>query len=323
METFFIEKSLTVKKKNFKYVEKGKGKLVLLVHGWPENWASWSKQILFISNLGYRVVAINIRGYADSYSPIEISAYGLKYFMEDIIDIISYFKETNAILIGHDWGAPICWTTAAYHKKKISAVIGLSVPFTRRGKVSSTKLWQTLYKNTFFYQNYFQKQIVPENELDKNIYQSLLKIYYWCSEEGYKDKVKSSSKLETGLLEGIPMPKNNKLKWLSAEVLNLLTRDFKKSGFGRSLNRYRAQDLDWNELLELDYLNVTQPSIFIAGEHDPVRSFIKNYDAFKNAGEYCTNFKGSYILNNTGHWVQQEKADEVNNIIKNFLSNIS
>ena len=108
--------------------------------------------------------------------------------MEDILDIISYFKKDKAILIGHDWGAPICWTTAAYYKNKVSGVIGLSVPFTRRGKISSTKLWKKLYKNIFFYQNYFQKLDIPENELEKNISISLQKIYYWCSAEGYKDK---------------------------------------------------------------------------------------------------------------------------------------
>ena len=47
--------------------------------------------------------------------------------MEDILDIISYFKKDKAILIGHDWGAPIYWTTAAYYKEKVSAIIGLSV----------------------------------------------------------------------------------------------------------------------------------------------------------------------------------------------------
>ncbi|MBJ56804.1 MAG: epoxide hydrolase [Rickettsiales bacterium] len=319
----FVEKTLHTRKKYFEYVEKGKGKLILLVHGWPENWASWTKQILFLSKLGYRVVAINVRGYADSYSPTSIENYKLKFFMEDIIDIIDSLGEKSAILIGHDWGAPICWTTAAYFKKKVSAVIGLSVPFTRRGKISSTKLWQELYKNIFFYQNYFQIQNIPEKELEENIEHSLLKIYYWCSEEGFVDKIKSSINLESRLLDGIPLPKRNRLKWLNKSVLSKLTNDFKKSGFKGSLNRYRAQNIDWLELKELDYLKISQPSIFIGGEHDPVRKFIKDYDAFKNAGKYCDNYKGTYIIKNCGHWVQQESSKEVNVIIRSFLKEIS
>ena len=265
------EKILKVNKKNFKYIQKGEGQLVLLIHGWPENCNSWMNQILFISKLGYKAVAINVRGYADSFSPHSIQSYKLKFFIEDIVDIINYFNKKNAVLIGHDWGAPICWTTAAYYKEKITAVIGLSVPFTRRGKISSTKLWQKLYKNIFFYQNYFQYENIPEKELEKNISETLLKIFYWCSEEGFQDKIKSDTTLNSGLLTGIPSPKKNRLKWLNSDFLKELIKDFEKSGFRGSLNRYRAQNLDWEELTELEHLNVSQPSIFIGGEHDPVR----------------------------------------------------
>ena len=317
------EKILNVNNKSFKYIEKGEGHLVLLIHGWPENCISWHNQISFIAKLGYKVVAMNVRGYAGSYSPNSIKSYKLKFFMEDIIDIINYFDKNNAILIGHDWGAPICWTTAAYYKEKIAAVIGLSVPFTKRGKVSSTRLWQNLYKDIFFYQNYFQYENIPEKELEKNISETLLKVYYWCSEEGFQDKIKSNIKLSSGLLDGIPLPDKNRLKWLNSKFIKKLIKDFEKSGFRGSLNRYRAQNLDWEELIELDNLNVSQPSIFIGGEHDPVRSFIKDYDAFKNAGKYCTNFMGAFIIQNAGHWVQQEKPKEVNKVIGDFLKKLA
>ena len=321
MKKNFTPHILKINKKNFKCVIKGEGPLVILVHGWPETLVSWKNQINFIQNLGFQVFAFNTRGYGGSYSPQRIKDYGLKYFMEDILDIIKFLNKENAILIGHDWGAPICWTTAAYYKEKISGVIGLSVPFTKRGKVSSTRLWKKLYKNIFFYQNYFQKLDVPEKELEKDILVSLKKIYYWCSAEGYFDKIKTSKNLNSGLLENIPDPKN-KLKWLSEQSLKSMVYDFKQSGFRGSLNRYRAQEIDWLELKELSTLQVTPASLFIGGEYDPVRNFIKGYDAYKNAGKYCTNFKGKYIIKNSGHWVQQEKPEEVNMIIKDFLQKL-
>ena len=307
-----------INKKKFKCVIQGEGPLVLLVHGWPETWVSWKKQISLISGLGFMVCAFNTRGYGGSLCPKNISDYALKFFMEDILDIIYFFKKDKAILIGHDWGAPICWTTAAYHKEKVSGVIGLSVPFTRRGKISSTKLWKNLYKNIFFYQNYFQKIDIPENELERDVFISLQKIYYWCSAEGYKDKIKTSKNINSGLLDEIPLP-NDKLKWLNNENLQSMVSDFSESGFKGSLNRYRAQEIDWQELKDLDKLSIIPPSLFIGGEFDPVRRFIKDYDAYKNAGKFCENFKGCRIINDAGHWVQQEKPDAVNNIIKKFL----
>ena len=312
---------LKVKNKYFKSVIMGEGPLVILVHGWPETWVSWKKQIKFIARLGFQVIAFNTRGYGGSINPKKIGDYSLKYFMEDILDIISHFKKDNAILIGHDWGAPICWTTAAYFKQKVSAVIGLSVPYTRRSKISSTELWKNLYKDIFFYQNYFQKIGSPENELEKDILSSLKKIYYWCSAEGYFDGVKTSKNLNSGILDGIPDPKD-KLKWLSKNNLYSMLNDFQVSGFSGSLNRYRAQEIDWLELKELNELLVDPPSLFIGGEFDPVRRFIKDYDAYKNPGRYCSDFRGSFIIKDSGHWVQQEKPHEVNSIIKEFLEQL-
>ena len=314
----FEPKTLEIKKKKFKCVIKGEGPLVLLVHGWPETWVSWNNQINFIAELGFQVLAFNTRGYGGSFIPKSLSSYSLKYFMEDIIDIISFLNKDTAILIGHDWGAPICWTTAAYFKEKVSGVIGLSVPFTRRGKISSTKLWNKLYKNIFFYQNYFQKIDIPEKELEKDILLSLKKIYYWCSAEGYFDKIKTSKDLKSGLLDNIPDP-GDRLKWLVNINLKSMVEDFEESGFKGTLNRYRAQEIDWIELQELDEMLITPPSLFIGGEFDPVRSFIRNYDAYKNAGKYCSNYKGTFIIKNSGHWVQQENPTEVNKIIKEFL----
>ena len=159
MVNFYLkEKTLNANNKSFKYIEKGEGNLVLLVHGWPESCHSWLNQIFFISNLGFKVVAINVRGYADSYSPQYIQSYKLKFFMEDIIDIINYFNKKMPILIGHDWGAPICWTTA-YYKKKITAVIGLSVPFTEEEKYLVLNYGKNYIKIYFFIKIIFNMKI--------------------------------------------------------------------------------------------------------------------------------------------------------------------
>ena len=86
----------------------GEGELGLLVHGWPELWYSWSHQIKPIADMGFKVIAIDMRGYGESSKPQEIEKYDMKSLMQDIIDIIDHQKRKSAILIGHDWGAPIC-----------------------------------------------------------------------------------------------------------------------------------------------------------------------------------------------------------------------
>ena len=147
--------------------------------------------------------------------------------------------------------------------------------------------------------------VYQKKSLEKYI-KFITKIYYWCSAEGYFDKIKTSKDINSGLLDNIPPPRD-RLKWLRNDNLEAMVEDFKKSGFRGTLNRYRAQEIDWQELKELDKLSIVPPSLFIGGEYDPVRRFIKDYDAYKNAGKFCEDFKGCYIIKDAGHWVQQEK----------------
>ena len=316
------EKVLHTNNKYFKYVSEGQGPLLLLVHGWPETLYSWRKNIKAICGLGYKVVGFNCRGYSDSFTPKKVTDYAIKQYINDILDIMNYFEAAKVILVGHDWGAPICWNMAALYPEKVTAVVGMSVPYFGRGKISSVQIWKELYKNTFFYQNYFQEVGIAEKELEKDIKESITKIYYWISAEGFKNNIKTSNNKNSGLLDGLTYP-TKPMNWLSNTDIEYLCNEFKKSGFRGPLNRYRNQHKDWIDLPELSNLKISSPSLFIGGEYDPVRYFIKNYDSYKNPGKLCSNFFGAHIVKDCGHWVQQEKPEQVNGIIKNFLEKIS
>ena len=92
----------------------GEGPLIVLVHGWPESWFSWRHQIPALVDAGYRVAAADVRGYGGSDKPEAIEAYAIKTLAADIADLIVALGEKTAILIGHDWGAPIVWNTALF-----------------------------------------------------------------------------------------------------------------------------------------------------------------------------------------------------------------
>jgi pimeloyl-ACP methyl ester carboxylesterase len=144
----------------------GKGPLVVLVHGWPESWYSWRHQIPALAQAGFRVAAPDVRGYGGSDKPLPIEAYSIKEMCADIAGLIEGLGERQAILIGHDWGAPIVWNTSLFFPEKVRAVAGLSVPFTGRGPVPRIQLFRTIYKDRFFYQIYFQEPGAAEAELE-------------------------------------------------------------------------------------------------------------------------------------------------------------
>src|SRR4051794_992772 len=88
----------------------GEGPLVIMVHGFPESWYSWRHQIGPVAKAGYQVAAIDVRGYGGSDKPEPIEAYSMEELTADVAGIAEALSDDGkAILIGHDWGAPIVW----------------------------------------------------------------------------------------------------------------------------------------------------------------------------------------------------------------------
>src|SRR5713101_6399788 len=127
----------------------GSGPLIVCVHGFPELWYSWRHQIAHFATRGFRVAALDVRGYGGSSKPREIAAYTLRHLASDVVAVIEHFGSGAAILFGHDWGAPIVWHTALLHPDKIRAVAGLSVPFFPRGSVPFIEVARSAYKGRF------------------------------------------------------------------------------------------------------------------------------------------------------------------------------
>ncbi len=118
-------------------MEEGEGPLVVLVHGFPpESWYSWRHQIPALAAAGYRVVAIDQRGYGQSSKYRVQTAYRIKELAGDIVGVIDAYGEKQAVVVGHDWGAPpVAWTFAWLHPDRCRGVVGISVPFAGRGVI--------------------------------------------------------------------------------------------------------------------------------------------------------------------------------------------
>jgi len=299
----------------------GRGPLILCVHGFPELWYSWRHQIAHFSGHGYTVAALDVRGYGGSSKPHEIAAYSIRNLASDVAATIDQLGDGNAILFGHDWGAPIVWSTALLHPDKVRAVAGLSVPYIPRGPVSFLDIIKAAYKDRFFYQLYFQQEGAAEFELEADVCSGLRKIYFALSGSAPLNKWIEHKPVEAKLLDGMidpePFP-----DWMSEKDFLVYVQAFQASGFRGPLNRYRAQTIDTQDMVAFVGKPVTQPSCFIAGERDAVRSFIPGMDLYANPEIGCTSFRGSTILPGIGHWVQQEAPAETNAALQRFLNSL-
>lgn len=111
------------------------GPLVVLLHGFPESWYSWRHQIPALAGAGYRVVAIDQRGYGRSSKYRVQKAYRIKELVGDVVGVLDSYGAEQAFVVGHDWGAPVAWTFAWLHPDRCAGVVGISVPFAGRGVI--------------------------------------------------------------------------------------------------------------------------------------------------------------------------------------------
>jgi pimeloyl-ACP methyl ester carboxylesterase len=160
---------------HMRYAEAGSGPLVLFCHGWPESWYSWRHQLAAVSAAGFRAVAPDMRGYGGTEAPEPIDQYTLFHMVGDMAELVKALGETKAVIVGHDWGAPVAWHAALWRPDLFHAVCGMSVPYSPPGYVDILTALEKLGINDFYLQ-YFQKPGVPEAELQQDIRSALRRL---------------------------------------------------------------------------------------------------------------------------------------------------
>jgi pimeloyl-ACP methyl ester carboxylesterase len=303
--------------------EQGSGPLVLMCHGFPESWYSWRHQMRALAEAGFHAVAPDMRGYGQSDRPTGIDQYSLFHLVGDMVGVLDALKEERAVVVGHDWGAPVAWHCALLRPDRFRAVAGLSVPYRPRGSVAPTSVMpQTA--DASFYQLYFQTPGVAEAELDADPLISLRRILY----SGSGDVPRKNPGAASSSAGMVPrsggfltrMPDTQVLPpWLTEADLNYYADQFRQSGFRGGLNWYRNIDRNWELLAPYARAPITVPALYMAGELDLVVAFPRMREVIADLNRYIPLLRDTVMLPGCGHWTQQERAAEVNQHLIAFL----
>lgn len=299
----------------------GSGPLVLLVHGFPEGWYSWRHQIGPIAHAGFTACAIDVRGYGGSDKPPAVADYSLEQITADVAGVAAHLQPgAPAVLIGHDWGAPIVWNTALAHPGSVRAVAGLSVPWTGLPKAPFLDAIHAAFtaKGRFFYQVYFQDVGVAEAELQADVRASLRKFYYALSGDAPdgtwpKDKPHGARLLDR-LSDPQPFP-----AWLSRADEDHFVAEFDASGFFGPLNRYRNHTADFAWQQGFSGRQITQPALFIGGERDLALKMLPGVKPLDGMAPHLPGLRGAHVLPGIGHWTQQEAPAKVTTLLLDWL----
>jgi pimeloyl-ACP methyl ester carboxylesterase len=304
----------------------GTGPLVLMVHGFPESWYSWRRQMGPLAEAGFTACAIDVRGYGGSDKPHAVEAYAMKEIAADVAGVIEALSPgAPAVIVGHDWGAPIVWNTAVLHRGKVRAVAGLSVPYFGLPPASLDDIIKAMYtdQGRFFYQAYFKEEGVAEAAFEADVRAGLRKLYYAGGGESGLAWGGGEKKHGDALLDGLPDP-DPFPAWLTEADIDYFVGEFERSGFRGPLNRYRNHTRDFEYLSTIEDRVIRQPSLFIVGERDLVLKMFGGSaeTAFERMAANAADHRGSHLIPRIGHWTQQEAPEDTNRILLDWLKGL-
>ena len=300
----------------------GTAPLVIMVHGFPESWYSWRHQLGPIAAAGFTACAIDVRGYGGSDKPAGIAAYAMERLVGDLVGLRRALSpDQPAVLIGHDWGAPIVWNSAFTNPQHFRGVAGLSVPFSGAPQRPFTEVFREHFtsQGRFFYQEYFQEPGVAEAEAEADPRDFVARMMYSISGDvapgDYWSKLAGAT-----FLEGLPDPQP--VPWLTKADLDYYEAEFKNSGFAGPLNRYRNHEADFHWLKGWQGQRLEQPCLFIGGTRDPATTlFGAVQDPVAMMRLFAPKVEG-HVLSGAGHWTQQERPHDVNTLLIDWLKRL-
>ena len=269
-------------------VVQGQGKLMILLHGFPEFWYSWRHQIPVMAKY-FRVVAPDMRGYNESDKPEGVENYRLDILVEDVMGLIKAFGEERAIIVGHDWGAIVAWAFAMAHPEATERLIIMNVPHPAVWQEKAKYIPEQLQKSWYIF--FFQLERVPESYFSRNNYLVM------------REMLRNST-----VKKGV----------FSEEDLEKFVEAWSKPGaLNAGIDYYRANIRPeiFMEDIQLEFPKITCPTLVIWGEKDLALTL----EVSRGAEKYVDAPYTIKYIPTSGHWVQNEEPELVNRYMLEFL----
>jgi pimeloyl-ACP methyl ester carboxylesterase len=281
-------------------LDEGSGPLVVLCHGFPELAYSWRHQVPALASAGFRVLAPDMRGFGESSAPKEVAAYDIVELCADMTGLLDEVGEREAVFVGHDWGANVVWQLAVREPERVRAVAGLSVPFVPRAPAAPIPIMRR-HLGEDFYIVWFQTPGVADAALARDVRRTLTTKRVWTADWAEEDGEP-------------PAPP----AWMSEQELRVYVDAFERSGFTGGLNWYRNIDRNWELGAGVAERRIEQPAMFLTGSRDPVRRFMP----VRAMDGWLDDLRLELVVEGAGHWVQQERPEEVNAALHDFLAGL-
>lgn len=297
--------------------EQGEGPPVVFCHGFPELAYSWRYQLPTLAKAGYHAIAPDQRGYGASEKPADVEAYRIDHLCDDLIGLLDAKGIDKAVFCGHDWGGAVVWTMPLLHPKRVAGIIGVNTPMSPPSPQPPIALLRQ-FRGADNYMVKFQEPGLA----DKALAADVRKTFQLFMRRGGLFNAREFAKLPANgpernfhlltMLEQ-PVESFSGKVFLSDPELDVFVQTYQKTGFTGGINWYRNIDRNW-ELTKDRPRKIDVPCLYVGAEDDVVLP-----PSSANGMEKLIPQLEKSTIKDCGHWTQQERPDEFNQVILDWL----
>jgi len=294
---------------------------VIFSHGFPELAFSWRHQVKALSEAGRRVIAPDQRGYGLTKGPAEVEAYDLEHLCGDLVALMDHLGIPKAVFCGHDWGGFVVWYMAIRHPDRVAGVISLNTPFQPRAPFDPIAIMRERLGERM-YIVHFQTQGEADAVLDANT-RKVMDFFLrrpidipGAPAAGFATERKPGDPslfAMVDMLEAYDPAVDPRPVFLSDAEFEAYVETFERTGFTGGINWYRNFTRNWIQSENIDH-RVTQPSLMVMAEKDAVLP-----PSSADGMEAIIADLEKVLIKDSGHWTQQEKPEEVNRVLLEWL----
>ena len=295
--------------------EQGEGPAVVLSHGFPELGFSWRHQLPALAAAGFRAIAPDQRGYGASDAPEPIASYDIHHLCGDLVGLLDALRIERAVFVGHDWGGFVVWAMPYLHPDRVAGVVGVNTPLMPRSPIPPLQLMRAMVggADDKLYILWFQKPGVAEAVLDAQprlVFERLLR--------GGVPFEKIAKQMGPDF-DMNPFRRLADLAPLGEEIVSAAEREhyvqvFSRTGFRGGINWYRNFDRNWESAPQIGQGSISTPCLMVTAEWDPAL----RPEMAGGMPALCSDLE-TVMIPRCGHWTQQERPDELNGILTDWL----
>lgn len=267
----------------------GQGPPIVMLHGFPETAYSWRHQVPALVDAGYRCVTFDQRGYGTASHPADLDAYRLENLVADVVAVLDALSIGRATLVGHDWGSIVLWSTAVLHPERVDRLVSLNVPY--RGACwgfPTTDVIRELLADRFSYILRF----LDGDKAERDFAADPARWLEWF----YRTAAKRDD-------------------FMTEDEFAVYLDAFTGSGVTGAVSWYRNIDRNAQDLAAHLGATIEQPTLLIAADSDPVLRL-----SLTEGMERWVPNSTRVVIDDCGHWTQQEQPERVNDALLTWLA---